>query len=93
MQSELQADAVLNRERTNSCPLDFTPWGRRVSYFRMLDTNTNKIYLSTPFCSLDKEEKHVTESWEQVRVYIWARKAQGMALLAVGPRGWVTNAC
>lgn len=44
--------------------LDFTPLGRGVSYFRMLDTSTNKIYLSIPFCSLDKEEKYVTESWE-----------------------------
>lgn len=84
-----------HRRKTIPCPLDFTPLGRKVTYFRMLDTSTNKSYLSTPFCCLDKEAKHVTKSWEQVRVCIWARKAQGMALLAadaVGPTGWVASA-
>lgn len=84
-----------HRGKTILCPLDFTPLGRKVSYFGMLDSNTNKSYLYTPFRCLDKEEKHVTKSWEQVRVCIWARKAQGMALLAtdvVGPTGWLVSA-
>lgn len=92
MQWELQANAVLNTEEKSQCPLDFTSLDKGVSYFWMLDISTNKIYPSIPFCSLDKEEKHVTESWEWVKVYIWARKAHGMALLAndaVGPTGRV----
>lgn len=65
---EISVDAArccTKHRRTIPCPLDFTPLGRRVSYFRILDTSSKNIYLSLPFCSLDKEEKHVTESWDK----------------------------
>lgn len=65
MQSELQADAVLNTEEEQTHVLQTSHLKvEEIVTLGRLTQSTNKIYLSIPFCSFNKEEKHVTESWE-----------------------------